>query len=56
MVIAIVVAAFFGATVAAPVINMVFYSSLIAYMTVTLGINGLEKLLDGIAKIKLGSK
>jgi hypothetical protein len=29
---------------------------LIAYMTVTLGINGLKMLLDGIAKIKLGKK
>ena len=52
--IAIVVASFFKVIVPAAVINMVFYSALIAYMTVTLGINGLEKLLEGIAKIKLG--
>ena len=50
----VVVSSFFGIVSPDSVIDMVFYSSLIAYMTVTLGINGLEKLLDGIAKIKLG--
>lgn len=52
---AVVVSSFFGVIVPVAVINMVFYSALIAYMTVTLGINGLEKLLEGIAKIKLGT-
>jgi len=51
---AIVIAAFFGVVVSAPVIEMVFYSALIGFIVVTIGINGLEKLLDGIAKIKLG--
>ena len=52
----VVITGFFNIVVPTAVINMVFYSALIAFMTVTLGINGLEKLLDGIAKIKLGKK
>jgi hypothetical protein len=54
--IAVVIAGFFGVSTPPAVTNMVFYSALIAYMTVTLGINGLKMLLDGIAKIKLGKK
>jgi len=53
---AIVVAGFFGVTTPDAVTNMVFYSAILAYMTVTLGVNGLKILLDGIAKIKLGKK
>jgi hypothetical protein len=53
---AIVIAGFFGVTTPDAVTNMVFYSALIAYMTTTLGINGLKMLLAGIAKIKLGKK
>ena len=51
---AVVIAAFFGVTIAIPVVNMVWYSALIGFITVTLGTNGLEMLLKGIAKIKLG--
>jgi len=47
---AIVVAGFFGVTAPDAVTNMVFYSAILAYMTVTLGVNGLKILLDGIAK------
>jgi len=53
---AVVIAGFFGVTTPDTVTNMVFYSAIIAYMTVTLGINGIKILLDGIAKIKLGKK
>ena len=53
---AVVIAAFFGTVVATPIVNMVWYSALIGFGVVTLGVNGLEKLLDGIAKIKLGEK
>jgi len=53
---AVVIAAFFGTVIAAPIVNMVWYSALIGFGVVTLGVNGLEKLLDGIAKIKLGKK
>ena len=52
--IAVVVSAFFGVTIAIPIVNMVWYSALIGFITVTLGANGLEMLLEGIAKIKLG--
>jgi hypothetical protein len=53
---AIVIAGFFGVVTPDAVTNMVFYSAILAYMTVTLGVNGLKILLDGIAKIKLGKK
>jgi hypothetical protein len=53
---AIVIAGFFGVVTPDAVTNMVFYSAILAYMTVTLGVNGLKILLDGIAKIKLGEK
>jgi hypothetical protein len=43
-----------GIVVPVAIVNMVFYSAIIAYATVTLGINGIETLLNGIAKIKLG--
>jgi len=52
--IAVVIAAFFGTVISAPIVNMVFYSSIIGFGVVTLGVNGLEKLLEGIARIKLG--
>ena len=52
----IVIAGFFGVVTPDAVTNMVFYSAILAYMTVTLGVNGLKILLDGIAKIKLGEK
>ena len=51
---AVVVAGLFGTVVAAPIINMVWYSALIGFGVVTLGVNGMKILLDGIAKIKLG--
>jgi len=51
---AVVISSFFGVTTPDAVINMVFYSMILAYMTVTLGVNGLKILLEGIAKIKLG--
>jgi hypothetical protein len=53
---AVVIAGFFGVTTPDAVTNMVFYSMIMAYMTVTLGVNGLKILLEGIAKIKLGKK
>jgi len=53
---AIVIAGFFGVVTPDAVTNMVFYSAILAYMTITLGVNGLKILLDGIAKIKLGKK
>jgi len=52
----IVIAGFFGVIMPAAVINMVFYSAIIAYATVTLGINGIKIILDGIAQIKTGAQ
>jgi hypothetical protein len=51
---AVVITSFFDVIIPDAVINMVFYSIILAYMTVTLGVNGLKILLNGIAKIKLG--
>lgn len=45
-----------SSTLNTTIINMVWYSALIGFLTVTLGVNGLKILLDGIARIKLGSK
>jgi len=52
----VVMAGLFGVIMPDAVITMVWYSAMISYLTVTLGINGLEILLKGIAKIKLGGK
>lgn len=52
----IVIAGFFGAVAPTAIINMVFYSAIISYATVTLGVNGIKIVLDGIANIKTGSK
>jgi len=54
--VAIVCAALFGVTIATPIVTMVWYSAIIGFGTVTLGVNGLKKLLDGIAKIRVGGK
>jgi len=53
---AIVVAGFFGVTTPDVIVNLVGNSALIAFMTVTLGVNGIEALLNGVAKIKLIGK
>jgi len=49
----VVIAGLMGTVVSLPIIDMVFYSALIGFGVVTLGINGIKVLLDGIAKIKL---
>ena len=50
----IVIASFFNVVVPVVVVNMVFYSAIIGFMTVTLGVNGLDTVLQGVARIKLG--
>jgi len=45
-----------GISISVLIINMVWYTSIIAFGVLTLGVNGLEKLLNGIATIKFGKK
>ena len=52
--IGVVVAGMMKVAIPATIINMVWYSTIIAFGVLTLGINGIEKLLEGIAKIKYG--
>jgi len=53
--IVVVIASFNGVIIPSAVVDMVFYSNIVAYATVTLGINGIKIILDGIAKIKQGT-
>lgn len=52
----IVVASLFGSIIPSVVVNMVLYANVLSFITVTLGINGLEILIQGIDIIKNGKR
>ena len=49
---AVVIAGLYGVAVPVAIIDMVWYSAIIGFATVTLGVNGVNTLMEGVAKLK----
>jgi len=50
----IVISSVMGVEISQPIVDMVWYSALISFVIVTLGINGLDRIINGISNFKNG--